>query len=180
MSLERLVQQGKIQELIFTSKPISRSAINSYLGDLYASSPEAEAALEKLRKDILDAGNSIRVDTLDASDMRNLIKSLLARDLLSAEKAATLKSFLGSDIIIDEVTSVLNMQMARLDDWEWPAEGVKVDMRRHLSGKYRYVNQHADFGRSSLMLMTRPSQGVHGHVDNRGASVPTYRHEMEH
>jgi len=75
--------------------------------------------------------------------MRNLIKSLLARDLLSAEKAATLKGFLDSDIIIEEVTSVLNMQMARLDDWEWPAEGVKVDMRRHLSGKYRYVDQYS-------------------------------------
>jgi hypothetical protein len=159
---------------------MSRSAITSYLGDLFASSPEAEAALEKLRKDIRDAGNSIRVDTLDASGMRNLIKSLLARDLLSAEKAATLKSFLDSDIIIEEVTSVLNMQMARLDDWEWPAEGVKVDMRRHLSGKYRYVNQHVHLGRSSMMLMTCPSQGVHGHDDNRGASVPTYRHGMEH
>lgn len=127
---------------------MSRSAITSYLGDLFANSPEAEAALEKLRKDILDAGNSIRVDTLSASGMRDLIKSLLARDLLSTDKTATLKSFLDSDIIIDEVTSVLNMQMARLDDWEWPAEGVKVDMRRHLSGKYRYVNQHANFGES--------------------------------
>ena len=159
---------------------MSRSAITSYLGDLFASSPEAEAALEKLREDILDAGNSIYMDTLNASGMRDLIKSLLARDLLSAEKAATLKGFLDSDIIIDEVTSVLNMQMARLDDWEWPAEGVKVDMRRHLSGKYRYVNQHANFGGPSMMLMTRPSQGVHGHDYNRGASVPTYRHGMEH
>lgn len=119
---------------------MSRSAITSYLGDLFASSPEAEAALEKLRKDVLDAGNSIRVNTLSASGMRDLIKSLLARDLLSAEKATTLKGFLDSDIIIDEVTSVLNMQMTRLDEWEWPAEGVKVDMRRHLSGKYRYVD----------------------------------------
>lgn len=126
---------------------MSRSAITSYLDDLFASSPEAEAALEKLRKDIRDAGNSIRVNTLCASGMRSLTKSLLARDLLSAEKAATLKSFLDSDVIIEEVTSVLNMQMARLDDWEWPAEGVKVDMRRHLSGKYRYVSQHVHFSR---------------------------------
>lgn len=124
---------------------MSRSAITSYLGELFANSPEAEAALEKLRKNIRDAGYSIHVDTLNASGMRNLIKSLLARDLLSAEKAATLKGFLDSDVIIEEVTSVLNMQMARLDDWEWPAEGVKVNMRRHLSGKYRYVNQRVRF-----------------------------------
>lgn len=156
---------------------MSRSAITSYLDDLFASSPEAEAALQKLRENISNAGHSIHVDTLDASEMRALIKSLLARDLLSAEKAATLKGFLDSDVIIEEVTSVLNMQMARLDDWEWPVEGVKVDMRRHLSGKYRYVNQHVHFG---TVLTTYPPQRVHGHHDHRGTSVPTYRHAMEH
>ena len=71
LSLERLAQQRETQGLIFTSKPMFRSAIASYLGDLYASSPEAEATLEKLRKNILNAGDSIRVDTLDASEMRN-------------------------------------------------------------------------------------------------------------
>jgi len=73
---------------------MSRSAITSYLGDLFASSPEAEAALEKLRKDIRYAGNSIRADTLSASGMRNLIKSLLARDLLSG-KGRNPQRFLG-------------------------------------------------------------------------------------
>jgi hypothetical protein len=31
------------------------------------------------------------------------------------------------------------MQLASLDTWDWPEEGVHVDMRRHLSGKYRYA-----------------------------------------
>jgi hypothetical protein len=31
------------------------------------------------------------------------------------------------------------MQLARLDTWTWPADGVHVQMLRHLSGKYRSV-----------------------------------------
>ncbi|KAF5378968.1 hypothetical protein D9757_009107 [Collybiopsis confluens] len=46
---------------------------------------------------------------------------------------------INSDVIISEVANVLRMQLARLDTWEWPdgKKGVFVEMRRHLSGKYR-------------------------------------------
>jgi hypothetical protein len=58
-------------------------------------------------------------------------------DILSAEKAETLKGFLTNDVILLEVASVLNMQLASIESFSWPQEGVQVDMRRHLSGKYR-------------------------------------------
>jgi len=32
---------------------------------------------------------------------------------------------------------VLNMQLASIESFSWPHEGVQVEMRRHLSGKYR-------------------------------------------
>lgn len=32
---------------------------------------------------------------------------------------------------------MLNMQLASIESFSWPEEGVQVDMRRHLSGKYR-------------------------------------------
>jgi len=32
---------------------------------------------------------------------------------------------------------VLNMQLASIESFSWPSEGVQVEMRRHLSGKYR-------------------------------------------
>ena len=58
-------------------------------------------------------------------------------DILSAEKAETLKGFLNNDIILQEVASVLDMQLASIESFSWPEEGVQVEMRRHLSGKYR-------------------------------------------
>jgi hypothetical protein len=58
-------------------------------------------------------------------------------DILSAEKAETLKGFLTNDVILQEVASVLSMQLASIESFSWPEGGVQVEMRRHLSGKYR-------------------------------------------
>jgi hypothetical protein len=44
---------------------------------------------------------------------------------------------LTNDVILQEVASVLNMQLASIESFAWPQEGVQVEMRRHLSGKYR-------------------------------------------
>ncbi|KIK58068.1 hypothetical protein GYMLUDRAFT_202910 [Collybiopsis luxurians FD-317 M1] len=130
-------QRDRIQELIFTPKHIDVDALTSYLHELFHSTPEATAALGILRARIRDFGESLFSEPIDESSMGPLIRSLLSRDLLSTEKAATLKSFLSNEVILSEVTSVLRMQLARLDTWEWPEEGVFVEMRRHLSGKYR-------------------------------------------
>ena len=58
-------------------------------------------------------------------------------DILSAEKSETLKGFLANDVILQEVASVLNMQLASIESFSWPRDGVQVEMRRHLSGRYR-------------------------------------------
>lgn len=135
-SLERLVQQQRIEELIFEAKATDKAAITKYLEELF-SEPEAATALAELRTKNATFGENLRKEEVEASDTRALIKSLLSRDLLSSEKTTTIKSFLDSPVIIDEVTSVLNMLIASLDTWDWPEDGVMVEMRRHLSGKYR-------------------------------------------
>ncbi|KAF9022947.1 hypothetical protein BDZ89DRAFT_1018497 [Hymenopellis radicata] len=136
MRKERSVQQDRIQELIFEAKHMDVIAIEEYLEDLF-SEPDALIELTKLRTRLDRFGTGLLRQQVYTHEMDALIKSLLSRDLLSPEKTATLKSFLGNSVIIEEVTSVLNMQLASLDQWEWPEEGVKLEMRRHLSGKYR-------------------------------------------
>jgi hypothetical protein len=44
---------------------------------------------------------------------------------------------MANDVILQEVASVLSMQLASIESFAWPHEGVQVEMRRHLSGKYR-------------------------------------------
>ncbi|KDQ56321.1 hypothetical protein JAAARDRAFT_179811 [Jaapia argillacea MUCL 33604] len=133
---EKLEQKAKIQELIFEPKVMDTKAIEEYLESLF-SGDEASAALKSVRKTLNDFGSSLRHEKVDSDDLDWLIKSLLSRDLLSAQKAATVKTFLGNTVVLEEVASVLNMQLASLESWEWPEEGVYVEMRRHLSGKYR-------------------------------------------
>lgn len=131
-----MIQQDRIAELIFEAKPTDTKAISAYLEELF-SGPDASNALDSLRRTVRNFGDTLLKMTVDESGVKDLIRSLLSRDLLSPEKTATIKGFLGSDVIIQEVASVLNMQLASLDTWAWPQAGVQVHMRRHLSGKYR-------------------------------------------
>jgi hypothetical protein len=175
--IERFVQQQRISDLIFEAKPTDTSAITAYLEDLF-SEPEAAAALTGLRSTVSFFGDKLRKDTVYYGDMVALINSLLARDLLSPEKTSTIKGFLDSEVIIQEVTSVLNMQLASLDTWDWPMEGVHVDMRRHLSGKYRYVFYHC-CTLSFVFRFTVDFQSIHGQRNHASSPIPVHWHEME-
>lgn len=135
---EGIAQQAQIQKLITEAKEVDVDAIKAYLDDLFSESA-ASAALTDLRDHIQQYGDDLSTSRLEASEMPVLMQSLLARDLLSAEKAATVKSFLNNDVILEEVTSVLNMMLTSLDDWDWPADGVPVEMRRNIAGRYRFV-----------------------------------------
>ncbi|KAF8662755.1 hypothetical protein AX16_001113 [Volvariella volvacea WC 439] len=50
---------------------------------------------------------------------------------------ATLKEILNNETVQQEVASVLNMRISKLYKWTWPEEGVEIEFRRHLNGKYR-------------------------------------------
>ncbi|EJD41257.1 hypothetical protein AURDEDRAFT_186615 [Auricularia subglabra TFB-10046 SS5] len=136
MRQERVEQQDRIQELIFSPKNINIAALKTYLWRLF-SGEDGAAVLAALRDRVKKAGASIRSNKVTMAELRKLMQSLLSRDLLSAEKTATLKGFIGNDVIVQEIATVLNMQMAGLGEWDWPEDGVPMDMRRHLSGKYR-------------------------------------------
>lgn len=135
-----LEQKARIQELIFQEQPVDAAPIEEYLTSLF-SGPDAEAALKSVRDNIGSFGKVLRSTKVTSEDLEEwLINSLISRDILSTEKTVTLKSFLDNSVILEEVASVLNMQLASLDTWSWPEEGVYVEMRRHLSGKYRCVS----------------------------------------
>lgn len=108
----------------------------SYLEDLFAGE-DGEAALEVMRKGLASHGVALQKEKLESADVVRLIKGLLASGLMDEEKRATMKEFMDNPTVLDEVASVLNMRLASLDTWSWPAEGVLVEMRRHLNGKYR-------------------------------------------
>ena len=135
---ELFEQKEKFQSIIFEDHPIDAEKLKAYLEGLF-DSEEGAKALEKLRKEIKSFSKYLQRAVISTVDVKNAIKGLLASGLMNEEKRTTLKAFEENPTVLDEVTSVLNMRMASLDSWSWPKEGIIVEFRRHLNGKYRWV-----------------------------------------
>ncbi|KDR74037.1 hypothetical protein GALMADRAFT_141780 [Galerina marginata CBS 339.88] len=133
---EMYEQKEKLISIVFDEYPADVKELNAYLEDLF-SSEEATKALEKLRKELKDFSYWLQRRPIAVQDVKNAIKGLLASGLMDEEKRTTLKAFEENSTVLDEVTSVLNMRMASLESWTWPKEGILVEFRRHLNGKYR-------------------------------------------
>ncbi|KAG5635186.1 hypothetical protein H0H81_012111, partial [Sphagnurus paluster] len=102
-------QLDRLTSIIFDEKHIDTAALESYLAELF-SGDESSKALETLRKDLERFGSKLKREFISSTDVEDSIRGLLA---------------------------VLNMRMASLESWWWPAEGLVIEMRRHLNGKYR-------------------------------------------
>ncbi len=53
-----------------------------------------------------------------------------------------LKDFLSNPIILAEIADVLNMRIVVLDSWSWEIEGLNVEQRRKVTGKFHvYIDE---------------------------------------
>ena len=135
---EMYEQKAKLESIIFDDYPVDVAALNEYLEGLFEHE-EAAKALQELRKDMRRFGWELQRSTISTSDVCNAIHGLLAEGLMNEEKRSTLMAFEENPFVLKEVASVLNMRLASLDNWSWPREGIVIEMRRDLNGKYRHV-----------------------------------------
>ena len=133
---EMYEQKEKLVSIVFDDYPIDAEKLKAYLEDLFEKE-EATKSLEKMRKELKDFSYWLKRKTITVVDVRNAIAGLLASGLMDEEKRTTLKAFQESNMVLTELASVLNMRMANLKAWSWPKEGILVEFRRHLNGKYR-------------------------------------------
>lgn len=132
-------QRERLESMIFEDCPIDVEKLTEYLGGLFASE-EGTKALDDLRRDLKQFSYWLQQKTINAKDVQNAISGLFASGLMDGEKRATLKAISENETVVNEVASVLNMRMASIETWSWPEEGVVVEFRRHLNGKYRCVH----------------------------------------
>ncbi|KAF4562975.1 hypothetical protein EYR40_007307 [Pleurotus pulmonarius] len=133
---EMVEQMEQLQEIIFKPAAIDVPAYNSYLDNLFSTDVGKEV-LASVREKIKEASTQLQHSRITASDMSWTIQSVLSSDLMNEGKRAILKEMAASTIVLEELASVLTMRLADLESWSWPADGVLVDMRRALNGKYR-------------------------------------------
>ncbi|CBF89036.1 hypothetical protein AN0661.2 [Aspergillus nidulans FGSC A4] len=133
-------EQRRIWEhIVFNGSNVQADMIRAYLDSLFMQTALSQQALKELRETIKSFATSFSAEktwiTLD--ELSWVSQSLLKTDLLSKEKTVILKELMRNNAVAQEVADVLNMRIASLDSWSWPGEGVPVEMRRQLNGKYR-------------------------------------------
>ncbi|KAJ7477141.1 hypothetical protein B0H11DRAFT_1291984 [Mycena galericulata] len=134
--VEMFEQQERLKSIIFESKVVDMTALVSYLDGLFSDSTSAEV-LDNMRRGMREFGEDLESRVITGDDMRWVIRSLLASDLMVEEKRNTLREFTQNSTVLDELATVMTMRLGSLEAWSWPKQGVQVDMRRHLNGKYR-------------------------------------------
>lgn len=131
----------KFESIVFTPLEVNAAKIEDLLTRLF-SDEEATMSLHWLRTNIKRFGDTFaaKLKPFDHDVLRWCINGLLQSDLLSDQKQNTLKDFLQDDVVLTEIEDVLNMRFADLEGWEWDADnGIPVEPRRQLNGKYRVV-----------------------------------------
>lgn len=136
-------QKEKLLSIIFEEPSVDIAQLTQYLEGLFESE-EAARMLEQLRKDLKSFGTMLQIKPITVFDVNNAIKGLLTSGLMGEDKRSTLKTFQENATALQEVASVLTMRMASLDSWQWPEEGILVEFRRHLNGKYRCISLFCD------------------------------------
>jgi len=129
-------QRVQFESIVFKPLDTDADAIEKYLEDIF-SSKEAQRQLADCRLELESFGRRLFDNPFTPETVKSTIKSLLSADLLSNEKRTTLREFMWDKTVLGEVADVLNMHLFSLSSWSWPEEGVPVEMRRHLNGKYR-------------------------------------------
>ncbi|CAA7262530.1 unnamed protein product [Cyclocybe aegerita] len=129
-------QKEKFNFIVFEDHPVDKRELVAYLEKLFQAD-EAKAGLEALRKDLKNFGHLLQRRPIFRGNVSNAIQGILLSGLMDEEKRDTLKAFQESPTAKDELASVLNMRMSKIKNWAWPKEGMPVEFRRHLNGKYR-------------------------------------------
>ena len=132
----------KFEAVVFTPLEMDEIEIDNYLAGLFDGDNGAKA-LERLRS---KTQNSERwmfksAEPFDETSLRWCLKGLLANDLLSDEKKSILHEFLKDEVARGEICDVLNMKFRDIKNWTWDAgdEGMLVEPRKQLNGKYRIM-----------------------------------------
>ncbi|VDC08008.1 unnamed protein product [Peniophora sp. CBMAI 1063] len=133
---EMFEQRDKLEALIFEAPAIDVPALESYLMSLF-SEPDSTPVLKILRDMVKERTENLLKEEVKGDDIKSVIQSILSDANLSDAKRASMRGFLESQIILDEIASVLSVRKTSLSSWAWAEGGILLEMRRALNGKYR-------------------------------------------
>lgn len=139
---KRLEAREQFENSVFTSADVNVDAIKKYLSDLFSDEEGSEGrntrkAIDALRESTKNFETQLaKSDQFNTATVFRSIAGLLKGNLFAGEKRTVLKNFQNNDIILSEIADVLNMRMSALSTWSWGSDGVPVEQRRKLNGRF--------------------------------------------
>lgn len=139
---KRLEAREQFENTVFTSANVDGDAIKQYLNDLFSDEEGSEGrntrkAITALRESTQNFEVQLaRSDQFNTVNVTRCITGLLKGSLFAGEKRTVLKNFQNNEIILSEISDVLNMRMSALSTWSWGSDGVPVEQRRKLNGRF--------------------------------------------
>ncbi|KAI9840105.1 MAG: hypothetical protein M1837_001909 [Sclerophora amabilis] len=132
-------QRQQFEKYVFNPLETDVAAIDRYLTKLFTSSKESEKAVKVVREKTKNFGEYLISGLIKFDDtaLKWCIRALLTSDLLSDEKRVALNDLSRNKVVLTEVADVLNMRLATLDRWSWGPDGIPLEIRRQLNGRYR-------------------------------------------
>ncbi|KAF8349437.1 hypothetical protein F5887DRAFT_1070757 [Amanita rubescens] len=136
---EKQEQLDRFKSFMFDEKSVDTKALLSYLNNVF-SDKDARKKLEKIRGDIKNfCDETMDYTTIKKYEVVEVIDAFLSgQGSISDDNLTALTELRQNDTLLTELADVLTMRLASIGTWSWPAEGVPVQMRRHLNGKYTH------------------------------------------
>ncbi|KAJ3367757.1 hypothetical protein GGF31_007104 [Allomyces arbusculus] len=123
----------------FTATEVDTAAFRSFLTDKLFAFPHANQRKEwdELVKTSADFAKKLEGVTVTADDVKHCIRGLIVADLFDEDRATALRAVEDNALVHNEIASVLNIMLSRIDEWAWPTTGVKLTLRRVINGRFR-------------------------------------------
>ncbi|KAK9761073.1 hypothetical protein K7432_014290 [Basidiobolus ranarum] len=135
----KLETEQQLRDMIFDKADVDPATVKDFLNNeiFNLDSKEDKEFLDTVIKEVGEFGSDLCERIVTEENMKHTVDGLLNSDLLPADKQTVLQEVRENETILKEFASVLNVMLRNVANWCWPEEGVPVDLRRGLNGKYR-------------------------------------------
>ena len=131
-------QRREWESIVFAKGSTSNpAAIESYLTSIFGSTSKAKKIVKEPLDAMRECMRTFSLGVFDVPALQNCMTGMLKADMLTEEKRKALVDLKNNFAILQEFVDVLNMQIDALESWSWGEEGIPVNVRRALNGKYR-------------------------------------------
>ncbi|CAO3675127.1 unnamed protein product [Umbelopsis ramanniana] len=74
---------------------------------------------------------------ITVSQLKDCVEGLMASDLLNPKKQAVLRQLRQSEPHLQDLAALLSSQLKEVNYWNWPEQGVYVNVRQSMAGRYQ-------------------------------------------